>query len=79
MDVHDEHTALHAVPVDAADAPTTAWVTLANGARLDCTLTRTGPREWHAEPVRPITVGELRAGHVDRMPPHCSVSFGVLD
>lgn len=76
MDVHD---AQHAVPVDVADAPTCAWVTLANGARLDCVLTRTGPRQWHAEPVRPITMGELLTGHVDRLPGHCSVSFGVLD
>lgn len=79
MDLPDEHIDLHSVPVDDVDAPHEAWVTLTDGTRVDCRLTRVGPRAWTATPVLPVGVGELAAGHVDRIPAHCAVSFAVLD
>lgn len=75
----EAHDALHQVPVDAADAPTTAWITLHDGTRVDCILTRTGPREWIADPVRCVTLGEMGSGHVDKIPPHSSVAFAIHD
>lgn len=79
MDLPEEHVDLHAIPVDEVDAPHAAWVTLTDGGRVDCRLTRVGPREWLATPVLPVGVGELKSGHVDRIPPHCAVSFAVAD
>lgn len=60
-------------PVDLVDAPSRAWVVCHDGTRVDCTLTRTGPRTWQARPVRPVGAVEVAAALVDRLPDQASV------
>ncbi|MGW0681795.1 hypothetical protein ACWD2L_00335 [Streptomyces sp. NPDC002754] len=65
------------MPVDLVDAPRQAWVTLHDGERVDCTIVRTGPREWSATPVRDVAVTDVASACVDQIPAYADVAFAL--